>query len=182
MLGEAPHTVFCLAHAFHAHIGAMNDVDTVGVVMKFPSGAIGQIDLSRHAVYGYDQRVEVFGSGGMLTSDNQSSLCATYFHASGSTQNPIKVSFPQRYSEAYELEMNHFIDVIKRKDDLLISKDDVLRSFTVVEAIEKSFQTGQPVSLWKEMIDKKWNLKYGNYWWFLAIYSENFKRLILLIF
>ena len=147
MLGEAPHTVFCLAHAFHAHIGAMNDVDTVGVVMKFPSGAIGQIDMSRHAVYGYDQRVEVFGSGGMLTSDNQSSLCATYLHASGSTQNPIKVSFPQRYSEAYELEMNHFIDVIKRKDDLLISKDDVLRSFTVVEAIEKSFQTGQPVSL-----------------------------------
>ncbi|XP_058954172.1 myo-inositol 2-dehydrogenase-like [Pocillopora verrucosa] len=147
MLGEAPHTVFCLAHAFHAHIGAMNDVDTVGVVMKFPSGAIGQIDMSRHAVYGYDQRVEVFGSGGMLTSDNQSSLCATYFHASGSTQNPIKVSFPQRYSQAYELEMNHFIDVIKHKDNLLISKDDVLRSFTVVEAIEKSFRTGKPVSL-----------------------------------
>lgn len=147
MLGEAPHTVFCLAHAFHSHIGAMNDVDTVGVVMKFPSGAIGQIDLSRHAVYGYDQRVEVFGSGGMLTSDNQSTLGATYFHTTGSTQNPIKFSFPQRYSEAYDLELNHFIDVIKQKDDLLISKDDVLRSFNVVEAIEKSFQTGQPVSL-----------------------------------
>ena len=50
--------------------------------------------------------------------------------------------------------MNHFIGVIKHKDNLLISKDDVLRSFTVVEAIEKSFRTGKPVSLWKEMIDQ----------------------------
>ena len=146
-MGEAPHTVFCLAHAFHSHIGAMNDVDTVGVVMKFPSGAVGQIDLSRHAVYGYDQRIEVFGSNGMLTSDNQTSLSSTHYHTKGSTQHPIKFSFSQRYSEAYDLEMNHFIDVIKNKENLLISKDDVLRSFHVVEAIEKSFKTGQPVSL-----------------------------------
>ncbi len=147
IMGESPHTVFCLAHAFHSDIGALNDVDTVGVVMKFPSGAIGQIDLSRHAVYGYDQRVEVFGANGMLTSDNCLALTSTYFNASGSTQNPIKFSFPQRYAEAYDVEMNHFINVIKKKENLLVSKDDVLRSFHIVEAIEKSFHSGKPVTL-----------------------------------
>ena len=147
IMGEAPQTVFCLAHAFHSEIEELNDVDTVGVVMKFPSGAIGQIDLSRHAVYGYDQRVEVFGSNGMLTSDNSSSLNVTHSHSVGSSQQPIKFSFPQRYAEAYNLEMDHFINVIKKKENLLVSKDNVIRSFNVVEAIEKSYRTGKPVSL-----------------------------------
>ena len=52
IMGEPPHTVFCLGHAFNSEIEAINDVDTVGIVMKFPSGAIGQIDLSRHSGYG----------------------------------------------------------------------------------------------------------------------------------
>lgn len=147
IMGESPHTVFCLAHAFHSEIGALNDVDTVGVVMKFPSGAIGQIDLSRHAVYGYDQRVEVFGASGMLTCDNSSALASTHSHTAGSSQHPIKFSFPQRYAEAYNVEMNHFINVIKKKENLLVSKDDVLRSFNIVEAIEKSYHTGKPVTL-----------------------------------
>ena len=147
IMGESPHTVFCLAHAFHSDIGALNDVDTVGVVMKFPSGAIGQIDLSRHAVYGYDQRVEVFGASGMLTSDNCTALSSTHFHAAGSSQHPIKFSFPQRYAEAYDVQMNHFINVIKKKENLVITKDDVIRSFHVVDAIEKSFQSGKPVTL-----------------------------------
>ena len=147
IMGEAPHTVFCLANAFHSEIGELNDVDTVGVVMKFPSGAIGQIDMSRHAVYGYDQRVEVFGSNGMLTSNNSSSLNVTHSHTGGSSQHPIKFSFAQRYAESYILEMNHFINVLRKKENLLVSKDDVLRSFNVAEAIEKSHRTGKPVAL-----------------------------------
>ena len=147
IMGETPHTVFCLAHSFHSEIRELNDVDTVGVIMKFPSGAIGQIDLSRHAVYGYDQRVEVFGANGMLTSDNSSSLNITHSYTAGISQQPIKFSFPQRYAEAYNLEMNHFINVMKKKENLLISKDDVIQSFNIVEAIEKSYHTGKPVAL-----------------------------------
>lgn len=147
IMGEAPHTVFCLAHAFHSHIAEMDDVDTVGVIMKFSSGAIGQIDLSRESIYGYDHRIEVFGSGGMLTSDNQNTLSSTHFHSMGSSQPPIKFSFPQRYSEAFDLEMNHFIDVMNNKEVSEVSKQDVLRSSYVIDAIEKSFKTGQPVNL-----------------------------------
>ena len=115
IMGEVPDTVFCLAHAFHSHIAEMDDVDTVGVIMRFPSGAIGQIDQSREAVYGDDHRIEVFGSGGMLTSDNQNTLASTHFHSTGSSKPPIKFSFPQRYSQAFDLEMNHFIDVMNNR-------------------------------------------------------------------
>ena len=124
IMGEVPDTVFCLAHVFHSHIAEMDDVDTVGVIMKFPSGAIGQIDQSREAVYGYDYRIEVFGSGGMLTSDKQNTLASTHFHSTGSSKLPIKFSFPQRYSQAFYLEMNHFIDVMNNKEVSKVSKQE----------------------------------------------------------
>ena len=121
----------------------MDDVDTVGVIMRFPSGAISQIDQSREAVYGYDHRIEVFGSGGMLTSDNQNTLASTHFHSTGSSKPPIKFSFPQRYSQAFDLEMNHFIDVMNNKEVSEVSKHDGLRSSYIIDAIEKSFKTGR---------------------------------------
>ena len=61
IVGEAPDEVFAQGHAHHPEIAAMNDVDTVAIVMKFPSGVIATIDLSRHSSYGYDQRLEVSG-------------------------------------------------------------------------------------------------------------------------
>ena len=147
ILGETPHTVFCLAHAFDSDVATVNDVDTVGVVMKFPSGAIGQIDLSRHAVYGYDQRIEVFGEEGMITCDNSPALNSQLFKRSGISQPPIKHSFPQRYADSYEKEMSHFINVVKKKGNLRVSKDDALRTWHVVDAIERSCHSGKPVTL-----------------------------------
>ena len=147
ILGETPHTVFCLAHAFDSDVAAVNDVDTVGVVMKFPSGAIGQIDLSRHAVYGYDQRIEVFGADGMITSENVPALNSQFFDPSGRLQHPPKYSYSQRYADSFALEMSHFIDVVKKKENLGVSKHDVLRSWHVVDAIERSSHSGNPVTL-----------------------------------
>ncbi|XP_044173198.1 myo-inositol 2-dehydrogenase-like [Acropora millepora] len=147
LLGETPHTVFCFAHAFHPEIEEIKDVDTIMVVMKFPSGAMGQIDLSRHAVYGYDQRIEVFGGGGMVTSDNVPAFNSQMFSTGGKLQVSLKHSFCERYADSYVLEMNHFINVIRNKESLLVSKDDVIRSWNVVGAIEKSFQSGKPVTL-----------------------------------
>lgn len=56
---EWPEAVFSMAHAHWPAIANINDVDTVAITMKFPSGGIGIIDLSRYAAYGYDQRLEV---------------------------------------------------------------------------------------------------------------------------
>ncbi|XP_068709058.1 myo-inositol 2-dehydrogenase-like isoform X1 [Montipora foliosa] len=147
ILGESPHTVFCLAHAFHSEVDEINDVDTVVVVMKFPSGAMGQIDLSRHAVYGYDQRIEVFGAGGMVTSDNVPAFNSKILKTSGNSQASLKYSFSERYANSYMLEMGHFINVVRKKENLLVSKDDVLRSWNVVDAIKRSYCSGKPVTL-----------------------------------
>ena len=147
IMGEAPGSVFCMAHAFNDGIAQLPDVDTIAVVMKFSSGAIGQIDLSRHGVYGYDQRLEVFGASGMLTSDNTTSLSSTLYSDGGITKKPYQVSFPQRYAKAYEQELCHFINVLRKKEVLLVTKDDVLRSWHVVDAIEKSFHNGKQVTL-----------------------------------
>lgn len=57
--GEEPSGVFAQGSAFDPEIGALGDVDTVAIVLKFPSGIIASIDLSRHSTYGYDQRLEV---------------------------------------------------------------------------------------------------------------------------
>ncbi len=59
IMKEYPESVFAYGHAFNQDIAAMPDVDTIILSMKFPSGVIASIDLSRNAVYGYDQRVEV---------------------------------------------------------------------------------------------------------------------------
>lgn len=59
VLGEKPSSVYAQGHAFHPEIRAMGDVDSVTIVLKFPSGVIATIDLSRHSSYGYDQRLEV---------------------------------------------------------------------------------------------------------------------------
>ena len=147
ILAEAPQTVFCMAHAFNDGIAALDDVDTVVVVMKFPSGAIGQIDLARHAVYGYDQRLEVFGTSGMVSTDNTASISSTFCNGMGITKHPFQFSFPQRYAKAYELGLHHFINLLRNKEVLQVSKDDVLRSWRVVDAIEQSFHSGKPVTL-----------------------------------
>lgn len=59
MLGEYPESVYTQAHVHVKEIADMDDVDTVAITMKFPSGTLAMLDLSRNANYGYDQRVEV---------------------------------------------------------------------------------------------------------------------------
>ena len=59
IVGEVPVGVMALGSTFNNGIKALNDVDTIAIILKFPSGILGSIDLSRHSSYGYDQRLEV---------------------------------------------------------------------------------------------------------------------------
>lgn len=124
IMGEVPDIVFCLAHAFHSHIAEMDDVDTAGATMRPPSGATSQTDQSREAVHGHDHRIEASGSGGTPTSDNQNTLAPTHPHSTGSSKPPIKSSFPQRYSQALDSEMNHSIDAMNNKEVSKVSEQE----------------------------------------------------------
>ena len=93
-------------------IGAQGDVDTAMVMLKFQNGALGAIDNSRKAVYGYDQRIEVFGSEGAVMVGNKTQTEVTVSDAKAVCGEKPLWFFLERYREAYLAEMEHFIQSI----------------------------------------------------------------------
>ena len=94
-------------------IGAAGDLDTAVVVVTHANGAITAIDNSRRAVYGYDQRVEAFGSGGMASSDNPTAATALYWGPQGSQGPSLPYFFLERYTESYLAEWGAFVAMVR---------------------------------------------------------------------
>ena len=94
-------------------IGAAGDLDTAVVVVTHANGAITAIDNSRRAVYGYDQRVEAFGSGGMASSDNPTAAAALYWGPQGSHGPPLPYFFLERYTASYLAEWDAFVAMVQ---------------------------------------------------------------------
>ncbi|HLF81057.1 MAG TPA: inositol 2-dehydrogenase, partial [Anaerolineales bacterium] len=93
-------------------IGKLGDLDTALITLRFSSGAIGAIDNSRKAVYGYDQRVEVFGSSGMAAAANETPDRHSFSNAEG-VHSPLPLYFfLERYLESYRAEMQAFVDCV----------------------------------------------------------------------
>ena len=93
-------------------IGAAGDVDTAIITLHFANGVLGAIDNSRKAVYGYDQRAEVFGSEGMVATRNNTPDSAVVSNATG-VHGPLPLNFfMERYTESYIAEMKAFIECI----------------------------------------------------------------------
>lgn len=147
MVGEAPVSAYAAAHSFIPSIAEIGDVDTVAIVLKFPSGVIATVDLSRHAVYGYDQRLEVFGDQGMILSENRYPTTLCQASSKGVNSDPIDYSFPIRYKEAYEYELDHFVDVMKGSKEVEISRHDALLAIRIADACEMSYKLGQTVPI-----------------------------------
>ncbi|MEP6661401.1 MAG: inositol 2-dehydrogenase [Acidimicrobiales bacterium] len=105
-------SVLAKGRAWDPTIGEANDLDTVVVVMEHENGAITTIDNSRRAVYGYDQRVEVFGSAGMMCSENPLANTTVFRDASGTRKAGLPYFFVERYIPSYLAEWNAFIDAV----------------------------------------------------------------------
>lgn len=145
LAGEAPSTVYATGHAFIPYIKEAGDVDTVAVTLKFPSGVIGIIDQSRHAVYGYDQRLEVFGEKGMLVTENVRPTTTIHLDGSGIHGDRVEDFFPTRYREAYKRELDHFADVVEGKAELLHQRKDAILTMQVAAACAESNHQGQVI-------------------------------------
>lgn len=136
-----------MANAQIAEIAAINDHDNVMSVLKFASGTIGMINVNRFAVYGYDQRLEVFGTKGMLQMENKKPNNVVHSSSGGERVCPIMHSFPSRYEDSYAAELDHFVDIIQEKTSLSITHHVASAVSKIADAMELSAKSGQPVNL-----------------------------------
>jgi myo-inositol 2-dehydrogenase/D-chiro-inositol 1-dehydrogenase len=128
-------------------IGQAGDIDTAIITLRYTSGAIGAIDNSRRAVYGYDQRVEVFGSAGNIVVSNNTPHSAVYSNAEGVHSALPLYFFLERYTEAYVAEMKSFIEVIRQDTPPPVSGLDGRIPVVMGMAAWKSYRENRPVKL-----------------------------------
>jgi myo-inositol 2-dehydrogenase/D-chiro-inositol 1-dehydrogenase len=128
-------------------IGKAGDVDTAVITLSFADGAIGVIDNSRKAVYGYDQRVEVFGSGGMVNADNNFPENHRYFSSDGVHGSLPLNFFMDRYLDSYANEMKIFCSAVLDNAEIPVSGNDGLMSVAIAMAAKKSHLENRPVKI-----------------------------------
>ena len=128
-------------------IGEAGDVDTAVIMLRFANGAIGTIDNSRQAIYGYDQRVEVFGSGGMLQAHNNTPDQDVYFDAEGVHSAKPLYFFLERYVESYIAEMKEFAQSIRDNTSPPVTGIDGRIPVVMGIAAKKSYLEHRPVRL-----------------------------------
>jgi myo-inositol 2-dehydrogenase / D-chiro-inositol 1-dehydrogenase len=128
-------------------IGAAGDIDTAIITLTFANGCLGVIDNSRKAAYGYDQRVEVFGSGGSAACTNdQPTTVALSTGDSVSADKPLYF-FLERYRQAFIDEMTAFITAVTKHEPVPVTGEDGLQALLVALAAGKSLKEGRPVKL-----------------------------------
>jgi myo-inositol 2-dehydrogenase/D-chiro-inositol 1-dehydrogenase len=128
-------------------IGEAGDIDTAIVTLKFANGTIGVIDNSRQAVYGYDQRVEVFGDKGSIAAENNTPHRTILSNAEGVHAALPLYFFIERYTDSYITEMQAFIRCIQDDTSPPVSGLDGRVPVVMGYAAQKSLQEHRPVQL-----------------------------------
>ena len=132
----------CLVNPNLQEESGIPDVDTAVVTMKLANGAIATINNSRQAVYGYDQRVEVFGSKGMAADQNDLNSTATITTVDGAVSEKPKWFFLERYNDAFIEQIKYFIDSIVNDKPTVVGAYDGLRPVLMAAAATESCRNG----------------------------------------
>jgi len=128
-------------------IGEAGDIDTALIVLRFENGVIGTIDNSRRAVYGYDQRVEVFGSLGSITSGNDYPNTAT-IRGPESIHRDLPLNFfMDRYVESYIAEKQAFVLSIQNGHEPPVTGRDGRIPVIMGYAARRSYEENRPIRL-----------------------------------
>lgn len=128
-------------------IGKAGDVDTAVVTLKFTDGCFGTIDNSRQAVYGYDQRVEVFGSKGMVSTEKNTPNSPRLRKSETVQEDRPSSHFMESTVNAYLDEMNAFIKCIKEDKDPPVTGRDGRKAVAMGMAARLSYEQNRPVPL-----------------------------------
>ena len=148
MLGEEIDTVSAQASVLvDPAIGEAGDYDSVSVMLSTASGKHATISNSRRATYGYDQRIEVHGSKGAVSAENQRPVSIEVANASGYIRPPLHDFFMTRYTEAYAREIGEFIEAVESKAPARPSGLDGLIALALADAAVKSVKEGRAVKV-----------------------------------
>jgi myo-inositol 2-dehydrogenase/D-chiro-inositol 1-dehydrogenase len=128
-------------------IGKAGDVDTAIVTLHFASGSLGVIDNSRKAVYGYDQRVEVFGSKGAAIAENDLPNTVKLSNDQGVIGEKPLYFFLERYKGAFIDEMISFTDAVLHNKPVAVRGEDGLENLYAALAAGKSLKERRPVKI-----------------------------------
>ena len=128
-------------------IGAAGDIDTAVVTLRFKNGAIGVIDNCRKAAYGYDQRVEYFGTKGAAIAENDRETNVTVADADAVRSDKPLYFFLERYMQSFREELCQFIDAILNDKPVPVNIEDGLRPIRIALAAKKSVLENRPVRL-----------------------------------
>lgn len=141
ILGDEAETVHanasCLVDPAIAEAG---DVDSTAVTIRSKKGRLCQINTSRRAAYGYDQRFEVLGSGGMLQAGNHTPTAVVASTATAVACDLPEHFFLERYRAAYAMEIAHFFAVLAGKEKLRTTIVDGLKALELAEAATTSWR------------------------------------------
>ena len=143
--GKDPVEIYSVGSSFVEGIGALDDLDNVLVALRYDNGMIASIDVNRFASYGYDQRIEAFGSKGMLQAENRSPVSTVLSSDEGLLRPTIEHSFPTRYREAYLQELTAFSDCLREGAPVPVTHEDVRMSFIISELGEQSHREASPL-------------------------------------
>ncbi|HOB88966.1 MAG: inositol 2-dehydrogenase [Bacillota bacterium] len=128
-------------------IGEAGDIDTAIVVLKYENGAMGAIDNSRKAVYGYDQRIEIHGSKGTIIVGNKTPTEVKLHTEDGISGDVLLNFFIERYQESFLAEMEEFIECVLSDKEPSVSGIDGLKSLKMAYAALESLKTGSFVNV-----------------------------------
>ena len=130
---------------FFPELKEMGDVDTLVIIMRLENGAIAVIDNSRQAVYGFDQRIEAFGSKGCVRTENKVPTSTLLYTADSVESEKPLYFFPQRYERTYGEEISRFAEAIADDTETPVTGIDGLRPMLIGLAVKEALQTGAPV-------------------------------------
>jgi myo-inositol 2-dehydrogenase/D-chiro-inositol 1-dehydrogenase len=149
LLGEEPVEVYAAASCLvDPTLSSHADFDTAMVVMRTASGRQCHINNCRQAVYGYDQRLEVLGSTGMLLNDNlRSTSLRRYDAQTTESREPLLNFFLERYAESYRRELDAFVAAVLDKKPVPVTGEDGRRALMLADAALESARSGRAVKL-----------------------------------
>lgn len=148
IMGAAPVSVAAVGSSIvDPAIGAAGDVDTAVVTLSYADGRIAVIKNSRRAVYGYDQRVELLGSEGLLQAQNMLENTVVKSTTAGVTGAKPTYFFLERYMPAYAAEWAAFVTAVTNGTSLPVTLSDGIAALAMAEAATLSAKSGRPIHL-----------------------------------